>query len=273
MNIVEAYIKFNGQLIIIISGLSGCGKRKLAEYISDDFNIKLLKQSNFKIKDYDENIELKSGRKVVNWYTNDAYDWNALNEAINENKNKGVIIEGMSFPKDKLNFMTDIHLHLSISKQNCYEKKKILIEKQKDKYPKRYEDLESGHIKLKFNQIILPYYFNSLKESVITKFINGNDLSDEKIYDSAFDIIIEFIQKFIDEYNKSINNDNKKKIIENSLKEDAKLAELGRQQREYEEDLALINYQSSSITEEEPMENIIYNRFRESSSYDVSSSS
>ena len=38
MNILEAYIKFNEQLIILISGFQGSGKGKLADQIKSLFN-------------------------------------------------------------------------------------------------------------------------------------------------------------------------------------------------------------------------------------------
>ena len=42
MNILEAYIKYNGQLIIFISGLTGCGKTKLAKKLAFDYKCKIL---------------------------------------------------------------------------------------------------------------------------------------------------------------------------------------------------------------------------------------
>ena len=47
MNIVEAYIKKRKQLIILISGFSGCGKTVIAKNISKDFNISFLNLNNF----------------------------------------------------------------------------------------------------------------------------------------------------------------------------------------------------------------------------------
>ena len=42
MNIVEAFIKFNGQLIIFISGMPGSGKTSQAEQLSKDLKIKYI---------------------------------------------------------------------------------------------------------------------------------------------------------------------------------------------------------------------------------------
>ena len=47
MNIIDAYKKFNKQLIILISGMSGSGKSKLAKNIAEDFNLEVIKQNDF----------------------------------------------------------------------------------------------------------------------------------------------------------------------------------------------------------------------------------
>ena len=87
MNIVEAYIKFNGQLIIIISGLSGSGKSKLAKYICNDFKLKIINQNDYLINKNSNNIE--------NLYNENNIDWNKFNDEINNNKSDGIIIIGL----------------------------------------------------------------------------------------------------------------------------------------------------------------------------------
>ena len=47
MNYIEAYIKFKGQLVVFISGLSGCGKTKISKKISNSFKIKLIDQNKY----------------------------------------------------------------------------------------------------------------------------------------------------------------------------------------------------------------------------------
>ena len=47
MNITEVYNKFNNQLIILISGLSGSGKTSLAHKIEKDFKLKCIKFADF----------------------------------------------------------------------------------------------------------------------------------------------------------------------------------------------------------------------------------
>jgi hypothetical protein len=79
MNIVEAYLKFKGQLIILISGISGCGKSSVARKLSNDLNIKYINQFDYYIKNYDNQFTFPNGTNITNWYTDDAIDWTKFN--------------------------------------------------------------------------------------------------------------------------------------------------------------------------------------------------
>jgi hypothetical protein len=200
MNIVEAYIKFNGQLIILISGLSGCGKLALAKNISRDFKIKLLDQHNYYKKDYNVVTSLPDGTKIINWYTDDAIDWEKFNGDINNNKKDGVVVIGMSFPIDKLKFDPDYHVHLNINKQLCLEKRKEFLEKHKEEYADEYKIINTPTEKLIMNQFIFPYDIESNKNSKINKFVNINNLSDDQVYDIVYDLLKDFIQKYLNHH-------------------------------------------------------------------------
>ena len=198
MNIVEAYTKLKGQLVILVSGLPGCGKTMVGKKISKDFNIDYIDQFDYYVKDYDKKVKLPDGSEILNIYNNDAMDWNKLNKDVNSKKKEGVVVYGVAFPNDKLDFVPDYHVHMSISKKECLDRQKSYLEKNKDKYPEEWKDIESGKERLKMNQLIYPYYLETVKESKINKFININNLDDSKAYDSAFDIIISYIQFFLD---------------------------------------------------------------------------
>ncbi len=92
MNIVEAYMLYNKQLIIFISGLSGCGKTKIAKKISDNFKIYFQEIINYTKKNYDDKITLPDGTEILNLYTDDAIDWDKLNKYIDKVKHNGVVI-------------------------------------------------------------------------------------------------------------------------------------------------------------------------------------
>lgn len=207
MNIVEAYIKFKGQLLIFISGLSGCGKLSLAKNIARDFKLKLIDQFDYYKTNYDVTVSLPDGTTLINWYTDDAVDWNKFNEDIDKFKNNGLLVVGFSLPEDKITSIPDYHLHLNASKQVCMEKRKTFLENHKDKYEEEYKLIGTQTEKLKMNQLIFPYYLESIRKSKINKFINITPkqtehsdqiiMSDDEIYDEAYNIIITFIKNYL----------------------------------------------------------------------------
>ena len=84
-----------------------------------------------------------------------------------------------------------------MSKQKCFETLEEQIKKKKDKYPQDYKEYEDGTAKLKMNHLTYPYYKQSIENSIINKFLNGNKLSDNEMYDMAFDILIPMMEKFL----------------------------------------------------------------------------
>lgn len=208
MNIVEAYIKFTGKLIIFVSGIIGCGKTSLAKEISDKFNLKLLDQHDYIKKDYDETIILSDGTEHINWNSDNAIDWDKLNDDINKYKKNGVVVTGMALVDDKITSKPDIHIHLSISKQICISKRRAFIEKNKEQYEDDYKYLNTQTELLKMNKMIYPYYLDAKERSKISKFINANDMTSDQIWDSAWDILIEFFESNIDRVYKKWKQDN-----------------------------------------------------------------
>jgi cytidylate kinase len=190
-NVVETYVEFNNQLIILISGLSGSGKSELGKNISRDFKMKTVNTKKFYKSDFKETIKLPNEKIVINYDTDDAIDWDMFNKEINENKKNGIVGISAVFPTDKLDFNTDYHIHLKISKQELKKKRTEYIERHKDKN----FDLESELLRV--NIATYPYYLNSLKRMKIDKFIDVTEMSDDEIYDAIFDAIIKFIEKDI----------------------------------------------------------------------------
>ena len=209
-NIVEAYIEFNGQLIILVSGLPGCGKLTLANNISRDLKIKLLEQDNYFKKDYNDKIEVKVENdtiEIINWYTDDAIDWEKFNKDIDLYKDKGVVVSGFSLPIDKIINKIDFHIHLNISKQLCLERRVKCSEQYKK------SDIVD---KVIMNKFIYPYYIEARDKSKIDKYLNITNLNDDQVYDTVFDLIIEFIKNYIKnnetKFQKNNNNDECKNI-------------------------------------------------------------
>lgn len=195
MNIVDAYKKFNKQLIILVSGMSGSGKTKLAKNISEDFNLEVIKQSDFYKNPYSNDFTLSDGSTTTNWYTYDAYDWDNFNKVINDKKSNGIIVTGLVFPTKFLDFKPDFTLSLSVKKAVLFEKMEKILEQNKDIYPEKYDDFKDGKTKYIFNKLSFPFFLSSVEDSVINKFINVNEMNDDQIYDMAFDYIIPEIEK------------------------------------------------------------------------------
>lgn len=217
MNIVEAYIKFKGQFIILISGLPGCGKLNIAKSLSKDFKFKLLDQYNYYKKDYNEMSTLQDGTKVINWYNDNAIDWDKLKDDIEKDKKKGVIVVGISFPQDKIR--GDYHVHLTMSKQMCMDKRKEFLEKHKDenKYDQEYKILNTPTEKLIMNQLIFPYYLEARKNSKIDKWINMDTIeSEDDVYDIVFNHMLDIVKTYLAEHDKQIISEKTAKVTKDT---------------------------------------------------------
>lgn len=206
MNILQAYLKYNSQLIIAISGMVGCGKNTIGSTIAKLLNINCINQYNYiDLKKVDEtpkiiinNIELN------NIYNDDIIDWEKFNNDINNEKANGLIIVIYTLPDDKIHFTVDYHIHLKMSKALCIERRSQFLEKHKDEkeFKEDYNIIGTETEKIILNKYIYPYYSNSLEKMKINKFININELSHDQIIDTIWDTIINFIQQYIDSFNK-----------------------------------------------------------------------
>ena len=192
MNIVEAYIKFNKQLIIAISGISGCGRINLAKDIERDFNLKLIDLYDFYDLDYEETVQIKD-KTIINWYKQEAFNWNKFNEYVNENKNKGIVLVGLCFPDDKIDFNIDSHIFVGRDKKECLEKRQEFIKRNKETYKYEYNNLDFE--KTKFNKLEFPFVLEMQKKSKIDKFVNATELTSSQVYDRIYEYLIVLIQK------------------------------------------------------------------------------
>jgi len=197
MNIVEAYIKSNGQLVILISGISGCGKTALAKNISEDFKIKYIDQHNYYKDGWNTTIKLPDGNEIINYDTDEAVDWEKFIEDIKKNRSSGVVVSGFSLPSGRFDFKKDVHIHLNISKQQCLDKRKTFYDDNQQIFPNNYNFADDTAEKYKFNQYTFPYYLESTKAANITKFYTITDRTDDQTYDDIFDYLIEFIKKSV----------------------------------------------------------------------------
>lgn len=228
MNIVEAIIKFNGQLIIFISGLSGSGKTSQSEKIAKDLKIKVIHIRDY-YKEYKDreiymsentdsendtqdnkflkinrsigseavdlnttlDIKLSNNKYVKNQYSTKLIDKNKLNKDIDLYKKNGLIISGFPLPDEIIESTIDFHFHISIN-QTTYIKYQ-----EKKKNP-----LNSSDIELKYQQVIKPYYSQIIQNLKINKFLNLNKFNTkQQLYDELWNLIISYIKKWLKKYN------------------------------------------------------------------------
>jgi hypothetical protein len=213
MNIVQAFIKYNKQCIILISGMSGSGISHLGKQMIDDLtknktDFAFVSYKDFVDKKYDktEKIKTKDGEEhdVVIWDSDKVVDWDSFFQEINKHKKTGVIAVSQSFPTDKINniFRPDFHFHIKLSKENLLKQRIKNSEMDKELLEQIIENYT------------FPFYTNSTKREVsnINKFINANSfIADDKNYynnvgDVLWDAIMENITTWLDRHmNKSGN--------------------------------------------------------------------
>jgi uridine kinase len=202
-DILEVYKEKRGQLIILISGLSGSGKTALGKNISRDFRMKLIDTQEYYKHDYDAKVKLPNGKEILNYDTDEIVDWGKLSDDVNNAKKDGVVVTGNAFPKEKLDFTPDYHIHLKISKQYLKQKRLEYIEKHKEL--KTDPETET----LRVNIYTYPYYLNVIERMKIDKTIYTPEKTEGQIYDEIFEEIIKFIKSNV--YDKSSREKSKDK--------------------------------------------------------------
>lgn len=213
MNIVDAYIKFNSQLIILISGFSGSGKTVLARNIQRDFKLSFLNLNDFYREDYNEMVDLGNNIKVVDWDNPDSIDWNKFNMKVNLNKAKGIVISGFGFPRDKIDFKPDFHIRIDVPKPLLLDLRHKYLEENKDNKLNEFKNTETE--KLILNKLSYSHYLKIKENSDYTYVYSLYGLSEEesvnldKITEKTYDVIFDYIIKEIE---KNVYKSRKKSI-------------------------------------------------------------
>lgn len=199
MNVVEAYIKYNSQLIILISGFSGSGKTLLAKNIQRDFKIKFLNLNDFFKSDYSKTVDLGYDTRVVDWDNPEAVDWDKFNNEVNQVKDKGVVISGFGFPNDMLKFKLDYHIHLRLSKEKLIKNRHDYLDENKDNPLNEIKNTKLEMLIL--NNLSFKHFMNLKDKSTYTFKIDATEQTPDETYDHVFNYLIENIQKNV--YNKN----------------------------------------------------------------------
>ena len=195
MNVVEAYIKFNSQLIILISGFSGCGKTLLAKNIERDFKINFLNLNDFFKKDYNKTVDLGYDTKVVDWDDPEAVDWDKFNEKVNSLKDVGVVISGFAFPNDMLKFKLDFHIHLKLSKEKLIKNRHEYLEENKDNPLNEIKNTKLEMLIL--NNLSFKHFMILKDKSTYTFKLDTTEQTPDETYDIIYKYLIDMIEKNI----------------------------------------------------------------------------
>lgn len=185
--IVDVYKEYYGQLIVLISGLSGSGKGELGGNISRDFKMGIINTKNYYDKTHLNKTLLPNGKEILDQDTDDIVVWEKLNRDVNEEKLDGIIVVGDVFPTNKLKFIPDYHIHLKVPKQILKQKRTEYVESHKD----ANIDLETEMLRI--NMYTYPYYINVFSRMKIDKLVNITDKKPTEIYDEVFESLIKHI--------------------------------------------------------------------------------
>ena len=197
--IIDEYIKQFGQLIIVIIAPSGTNKTEVANSITTYLNGTHIKQSTYLNDKYNKVEEV--GDKKIRIWDDESILWTLFNNTINESiqkEKKPLIISGISFNKNRINFRIDYCIHLSLTKQHLLEKRHEYIEKHKDK-PEYNEllNMDEETEKLIMNKIIYPKYLETIDKEIITinRYIKIDDIDLQSIVNTSLESLFKYIER------------------------------------------------------------------------------
>lgn len=202
MNILEAYIKKYGQIILLILGLPCTNKSEIAKELESDLNLQIINSNDYLIPDkYTEN-EI-DGIKFKIYESSENYDWDKLNKKVNELKSNGVIIYGNYIDNTKIDWEFDFCFFYSMNTTLC--KKKLLDKKMID-----FDESEEKSV-IYFEKIFNPFYNDLKNNTKINKFYNiKEDTSFDLIYDETFNNLMILIQKKLSKLSNDLSRNKKK---------------------------------------------------------------
>jgi hypothetical protein len=101
----------------------------------------------------------------------------------------------------------DFHIHIKLSKQNILKRRLEFIKENEQQCKELGRNVEKKNELFVFNQYTFPYYLDTRdNKSTINYYINANNYVDtkeqydDKVYDDAFDYLMNSIQRFMDEH-------------------------------------------------------------------------
>lgn len=198
-NILEEFISRNEQFIILILGLPCSNKSSIAKGLSVDMKLKSINVNKY-IKKKSFIKEKIDGLSVKMYEHPDNYNWEKLNNDVNKQKNKGIILYGNYIDTKKIDFDIDFIFFINMNNLLC---KKILLDKKLLPYDKDNED-DDKKINSYFKNYLNPLYDELKKNIKINKYYNmKEDTSMEETYENLWDTLMNFIMLNLKSSNKN----------------------------------------------------------------------
>lgn len=241
-NIYDAYLYKYKKFILIITHTPGLDINDLIKDISQSFNMRTIKLEGQKMIKKD-NLDQFNYKKVNSDVANILKENNdKLNSIFKDYYGQGILLYGLSFPKSKIEFRADLHLHLSVTQ-------KMFIKLNSDVDGSLYDSFK-----------------DILSQNIINKYYNlKTDITDE-INDTIFYKIIDFIEQKV--YGKNYEQYSTKNKMS---KEDSQI-ELSQESNQTDESKykTIVDEISDEIEKdsiEEALEDAEYNFLNESDNY------
>jgi hypothetical protein len=221
MNIVEAFKIGNKNLIIFITGISGSGISVLGRELAKILKLDIIYAKDYCSPKYNEKIKLENGKTIINWDTENIYDWKEINMDIEKKikkENKGIILVSTIIPKNKIKITPHFYICVKLSEENILGRRNKYIDTLKDERCKNIEDYKDMEKEI-FKTITYPFHMKIYNSSNITKFINADEhIESDDYYTKIIDDAFDYLMKEISEEIKKFSND-KNRLIRDKIQE------------------------------------------------------
>ena len=193
----------NKSAIIFISGISGVGKSTISKELANKLNFVHINQDNYYLKDKPI-VTLSNGLKVKNWDSVAALDFEKLNNDIYDYLSEGrnILLEGFCLRDDLIKVVPNIHIHLSyipvppnVNLVDTYTANKdVIIPRIIRSRAQAKPGIKNDEIVV--NELVWPFYMNTLENSTIDYVINtfdnnGHRIDKNVIINSIIDLLEE----------------------------------------------------------------------------------
>ena len=202
INIIEAYLKEFGQMIILLIGMPTSNKSNLAKKLESDIEPKF---TLININDYFEKNFIDVEVKNINFKLYDHPDninYSKLFDDINKVKSTGVILYGNSIDTNKIkdikiDFSYFFDVKPNLLKNNLIKNKKLPFSTSQEEH---IDEKINDKLEIYIKDILIPIYNNIKKNIKFNKFYNiKEDTQFIDIYDNLFDYFILLIKKKLDQ--------------------------------------------------------------------------